>query len=463
MARLPGDPKGIGAVTVAKRIDRREFLTAVGAGVVALALPGWPQHAKPGKPNIVVILVDDLGYAELGCQGCKDIPTPHIDSIARNGVRFTDGYVSCPVCAPTRAGLLTGRYQQRFGLETNPGPQRSAATTYGLPRNELTIAERLKPLGYATGMVGKWHEGYKPDATPTRRGFDEFFGFLAGAHGYMPGNTAAAILRGTTKINEKEYLTDAFAREAVAFIDRHADEPFFLYLPFNAVHSPLQATEKYLNRFGGITNNKRKTFAAMASAMDDAVGDVLDALRRHGLEENTLVFFVSDNGGPTRSTTSRNTPLRGFKAQVYEGGIRVPFLVQWKGRVPAGVVRKQPVIALDILPTAIAAAGGRASPDWKLDGANLMPYLTNEKAPDPHNTLYWRFTKQHALRRGDWKLVKTATGTKWELYNLAEDIGEKNDLAAEMPGRVKELDALWQAWNAQLVEPKWVRKAAASQ
>jgi arylsulfatase A-like enzyme len=453
-------------------LNRRDFLAMAGATAAGLALPGWlnAQEAvglPTQRPNIVVILADDLGYAELGVQGCKDIPTPHIDSIARNGVRFTNGYVSCPICAPTRAGLMTGRYQQRFGFETNPGPEQFAAPKFGLPREQTTLAERLKPFGYATGIFGKWHLGYKPELQPTKRGFDEFFGFLSGANSYLPGarrgESRNPILRGTQEVEEKEYLTDAFGREAVAFIEKHHDRPFFLYLPFNAVHSPLEAIETYLKRFDSIKDEKRRTYAAMTAAMDDNVGRVLQKLREHKLEERTLIFFLSDNGGPTPQTTSSNAPLRGYKGQVLEGGIRIPFMVQWKGRIPSGKVSESPVIALDIHPTVLAAVGQTVSPGWKLDGVNLLPFLTDEKPGPPHDTLYWRFHSQHAIRRGDWKLVVTAADPKPQLYNLAEDIGEANDLAGRMPEKLKELDAAWQAWNAQLMAPLWVRQDGRAQ
>ncbi len=430
-----------------------------------LASPAAAQSLR--RPNIVLIVADDMGYAEMGTQGNTDVPTPHIDSLAKQGVRFTGGYVSAPLCAPTRAGLMTGRYQQRFGFETNPGPEDYADEKFGLPRSEPTIAERLKSGGYATGMFGKWHLGYKPELQPTARGFDEFFGFLSGANNYLPGGRRGGsrnpVLRGTQPVAEKEYLTDAFGREAVTFIDKHRDRPFFLYLPFNAVHAPLEAIDKYLRRFDAIKDPTRRTFAAMLSAMDDNIGRVLDALRKHGLEDQTLVFFISDNGGPTSQTTSSNLPLRGSKGQLLEGGIRLPFIIQWKGRLPAGKVDDRPVIQLDVLPTAMAAAGLAISPDWKLDGVNLLPFLNGEKAGPPHDTLYWRIQNQHAIRRGDWKLVQTRADLKPQLYNLAVDIRESADLADKEPAKLKELGDAWAAWNAQLSDPLWRRQDAQTQ
>lgn len=451
-----------------EQMSRRDFLRVAGIGAAALAvggsLMGGAAAEAPGrKPNIVLIVADDLGYGELGVQGSKDIPTPHIDSIAKNGVRFTNGYVSCPVCSPTRAGLMTGRYGPRFGYELNPGMPGQAVKEFGLPLNEKTLPERLKPLGYKTGMFGKWHLGYEPQFQPPQRGFDEFYGFLGGAHSYLGvgEDTANPIQRGNKPVESIDYTTDAFAREAASFIERHKDVPFFVYLPFNAVHSPLQATEKYLERFKSIKDTKRRTFAAMLSAMDDGVGRVLAKLREHKLEEDTMVFFISDNGGPTNSTTSGNGPLRGYKGNVLEGGIRVPFMMQWKGHVPAGRTLDQPVIALDIHPTVLNAAGGRVAPDMKFDGVDLMPLLTAKSTAAPHDRLLWRFGQQWAIRKGDWKLESDGTG-KPELYNLTADIGEANNLADKNQDKVKELQSAYDGWNAQLVAPKWSRQRPAN-
>jgi len=243
----------------------------------------------------------------------------------------------------------------------------------------------------------------------------------------------------------------------VDWLGKQKGKPFFLYLPFNAQHAPLQATKKYLDRFPNLEGD-RKTFAAMMSAMDDAVGKVLAKVRDMGQEENTLIFFFSDNGGPTRQTTSKNGPLRGFKSTTLEGGTRVPFCVQWKGKVPAGKVYEHPIIQLDILPTALVAAGGKVDPGWKLDGVDLMPYLTGKKTEPPHETLYWRFGPQWAVRKGDWKLVASnIDGVKEpKLYNLKDDIGESKDLTAEQPEKVKELKAAWDAWDKEQMEPRWI-------
>ncbi len=416
--------------------------------LLSAALLGASPSADP--PNILILLADDLGYADVGFHGCKDIPTPNLDALAAGGVRCTNGYVSGPYCSPTRAGLLTGRYQQRFGHEFNPG-----GGAAGMPVSETTLADRLKAAGYATGIVGKWHLGGAPQFHPQKRGFDEFFGFLGGAHSYMPGSKG--ILRGTAAVDEKEYLTDAIGREAVAFLDRHKAKPFFLYVAFNAVHTPMHADEGRLKKFEAIEDKPRRTYAAMLSAMDDAVGKILAKVRSEGLEEKTLVCFLSDNGGPTMPGTtingSRNDPLRGSKRQTFEGGVRVPFVVSWKGRLSPKVY-ESPVIQLDLHATALAAAGIEIKPDWKLDGVNLLPFLEGKQEGVPHDALYWRFGVQMAIRKGDWKLVRVETGPA-ALHNLREDLGESKDLSSAHPDTVKELQSLWDAWNAPLAKPLW--------
>jgi uncharacterized protein (TIGR03437 family) len=399
------------------------------------------------RPNIVVIVADDLGYADLGVQGSTEIVTPHIDSLAQNGVRFTTGYATSPVCSPTRAGLLTGRYQERFGLELLPRP---GQTDYGFPPGEITLAQQMKTLGYATSLVGKWHLGAQERFQPPQQGFDEFFGFLGALHSYtvwnQPGNP---ILRGAQPVVENTYLTDAFAREAVDFIQRKQNQPFFLYLAFNAAHSPLQATDDYLARFPHIANTRRRTFAAMMAALDDGVGRVLAKLRELHLEEQTLVIFHSDNGGDPSDNTSLNTPFNGEKFQLYEGGIRVPYLLQWKGYLPAGAINHAPVSTLDVFPTALAAARGRRFSDSRLDGVNLLPHLLSAETTEPHDVLFWRYGQpQYAVRAGAWKLLFLDNTLR--LYDLAADPGERTNLAAANAAKLAELRALYEQWNAQL-------------
>ncbi|MFO1002424.1 MAG: sulfatase-like hydrolase/transferase [Planctomycetaceae bacterium] len=411
---------------------------------------------QAAKPNILIIVGDDMGYADVGFHGCKDIPTPHLDALAASGVRFTNGYVSGPYCSPTRAGLLTGRYQTRFGHETNFGGPGG-----GLPVTESTLADRLRSAGYATGLVGKWHLGDKATQHPQQRGFDEFFGFLGGAHDYF---NSKGILRGTEPIAELDYTTDVFGREACSFIERHKSNPWFLYLAFNSVHTPMQATEDRLAKLAEITDPRRRTYAAMMLAMDDAIGNVRRKLEETGQVENTLVCFISDNGGPTMVGVtvngSRNEPLRGSKRTTLEGGVRVPFVISWPGTVKSGVYEK-PVIQLDLHATSLVAAGVELKPEWKLEGVNLLPYVSGEDSGIPHEAVYWRFGQQMAIRSGDWKLLRydpaadNSTGrvTPIKLYNLASDIHEDNDLSETMPDKVRELQTQWDAWDQHNVAP----------
>ncbi|GMW03794.1 MAG: sulfatase [Candidatus Hydrogenedentota bacterium] len=439
-------------------INRRTFLSLSAACSAGIAASGAysAQIASPGiqKPNIVVIVVDDLGYGDLSIHGCKDIATPQIDAIANAGVRFTHGYVSCPVCSPTRAGLLTGRYQQRFGHEFNPGPN-ADRSTFGLPTSEVTLANLLKSAGYATGMVGKWHLGFSERHVPTARGFEEFYGFLGGAHSYLKLDPSSPdpIFRGTGPVEEKEHLTDAFAREASEYIKRHKDHPFFLYLTFNAVHNPLEPDPRYLEQYADIADERRRKYAALLKGLDDAVGRVTATLRETGLEENTLLFFISDNGGPTQNG-STNATLRETKGTVFEGGIRVPFFVRWKGRLAEGGVYDKPVIALDILPTAVAAANAEIPGDREYDGVNLLPYLAGTNNGYPHELLYWRFGAQSAVRSSDFKLVRR-DGVEM-LFNLVSDSAERNDLSKSHPDELSTLKAAYEQWESKLIAPLWV-------
>jgi arylsulfatase A-like enzyme len=425
-----------------------------------------PDRGVGRRPNIVLIVSDDQGYAEMSGQG-GDVPTPHLDRLAASGIRFTAGYVTAPFCSPSRAGLLTGRYQQRFGHEMNPVEKTNDRPEVGLPVSEKTIADHLRNAGYATGMVGKWHLGAHPPYHPLRRGFQEFFGFLREGHFYGAPDRVVSrlrerepeydrlnpILRGESEVEEKDYLTTAFGREASAFIDRHARDPFFLYLPFNAPHSPMQATPRDLERFASIADPHRRIWAAMLASMDDAVGTVLASLRKHGLERDTLVIFVSDNGGPTKELTSRNDPFSGGKGSVLEGGIRVPFLLSWPGKLPAGVVERRPVSALDVLPTALAAASSPMPSG--LDGVDLLPFLTGERTELPHPTLTWRMGGQLAIRCDRWKLVRLKASEPFRLFDLDQDEKESRDLAAREPDRVRELQQRLLAWDRELAPPLW--------
>jgi arylsulfatase A-like enzyme len=347
-------------------MNLKPFLTIL----LGLLAPFCNQLSAADKPNIIIFYADDLGWGEITAQGfSKDIPTPNIDSLAHNGLRFTNGYVAATYCSPSRAGLMTGRYPTRFGHEFN-----TVANTVGLRADQTTMATRLKALGYATAAIGKWHLGDQPGNRPTKRGFDEFFGTLANTPFFHPTNFIDSRLSNEVRevTDDAFYTTDAYADRATEWLEQNKSKPCFLYLPFNALHAPLQAPKKLLDRFPNIADEKRKTFAAMMSGMDDAIGRVLAKVRALGQEENTLVFFISDNGGPTASTTSSNGPLRGFKMTTFEGGTRVPFIAQWKGKIPAGKTYDLPVMNLDVLPTAIIAAGGKPEASWNLDGVDLI-------------------------------------------------------------------------------------------
>lgn len=454
-----------------KRIARGVLAAAL-AAFTFIGVAAHNATAQTRPPNVVIIVADDMGYADIGVHGSADIPTPNIDALAAGGTRFTNAYVSGPYCSPTRAGLMTGRYPQRFGHEFNLGVG-PLMSENGLPLTERTMADRLKAVGYRTALFGKWHLGSAERFHPMSRGFDEFFGFLGGAHSYLEpmSNGPDPLLDGQKPVQETPYLTDALADRAVDFIRRNESRPFFLYLAFNAVHTPMHATEKYLARFSNIGDERRRTYAAMLSAMDDGIGRTMGALRAANLEGNTLIIFFSDNGGPTMAGTtingSRNTPLRGSKRQTWEGGIRVPFIIRWKGRLPEGRTEARPIIQLDVLPTVMMAAGVTPEPDWKLDGVNLLPVLTGGTSGAPHDVLYWRLGDNMAIRMGDWKLVKTHDGplggdpgvlsdlTGAELFNLAEDIGEARNVAARYPEKVRELAEAWQRWNRELARPLW--------
>ncbi|WP_200975066.1 sulfatase-like hydrolase/transferase [Echinicola sp. 20G] len=411
-------------------------------GGVILSNPSFAQSRdKEERPNVIIVLADDLGYNDVSFNGSKDIPTPNIDRIANNGVKFTNGYVSYAVCGPSRAGLITGRYQGRFGFSRNPlfAPN---DPNQGLPLTEETMASALGRGGYKSMALGKWHLGAHESQRPLERGFTEFYGFLTGGHHYLPEKLdlndlseitsqydayRTKLLKNNSRVEEKEYVTDALSREAVDFIERNQEEPFFIYLAYNAPHTPLEATEKYLSRFDHIKDKKRKTYAAMVSAVDDGVGLVLDKLEELNINENTLVFFLSDNGGPEPHNASDNGALRGTKGWLWEGGIRVPFAVQWPGTIPSGQVYEAPVISLDIFATATALA--EVKPKNDLDGVNLVPYLTGKKKKVPHKELYWRMHDRgaYAVRKGDYKFVNV-DGKEDMLFNITNDIGESAPL-----------------------------------
>ncbi|MGO9113808.1 MAG: sulfatase [Thermoguttaceae bacterium] len=490
------------------------------SAIVVAASAALAEPPKP-KPNYIVILIDDLGHSDLGVYGSKDIPTPNIDSLAKEGVRYTNGYATCFYCSPSRAGLLTGRYQQRFGLEYVGGR---------LDTHERTIADLLKEQGYATAALGKWHIGEEPEYRPRRRGFDYFYGYLGAYHyfnlpvsrdrieqptdpwilhaGYGgPGeggkrlaqHGAAPILRNEENANPSGYLTELLTQEAVGFIEKNKDRPFFLYLAHAAQHVPVEATEKYLKRFPNLSDEKqRRTYAAALSAVDDGVGEILAKLKELGIDRQTAIVFTSDNGGPSfwrprpeivdtiraggafggtalfelddnavspdiaklseryqwniGANGSDNEPLAFGKGVLYEGGIRVPYIVRWPGVAAEGKVSDDTVSSLDLLPTFLAAAGAKLPTDREYDGVDLRPSLEGKPNDLAQRTLFWRIANDRAVRSGNWKLVWNGDAVP-RLYDLSSDIDETKDLATAHPEIVEKLKTAWTEWNTKNAAP----------
>ena len=431
------------------------YLVTLSLTFTLLTLNVEPEIASPNvQPNVIILFADDAGYMDFGFTGSDEFSTPRIDQFASEGVICTQGYVTASVCSPSRAGMLTGRYQQRFGHEAN-----LRGIDAGLPLTEQTIADRLGSLGYTTCAIGKWHLGSKEAMHPLQRGFDEFHGFLLGSRTYfsIPENKKEpqrALMHGREIIPEEDnlYLTDWMAEEAVDFIKGQDDSPFLLYVAFNAVHTPMDATPNDLLKFPEIKNNKRKKLAAMTLALDRAVGNILDAVHDRGLDEETIIFFLNDNGGATINA-SNNGPLRGMKGSKWEGGIRVPFVVGWKNHLQPQRY-DEPVSALDIAATSIKSAGG--SLDEYLDGVNLLPYFGGvQPKPRPHEYLCWRRHRAAAIRKGDWKLIRVR-GNPTLLFNLKDDLGETVNLASHYPQTVSHMLALLESWEEEMVEPLWV-------
>lgn len=421
--------------------------------VLCLSLSSYAQ-----KPNILVFFVDDMGYSELGCYNPKtDLRTPNIDKLAENGVLCSDGYVTAPQCSPSRAGIITGYYQQRFGHEANP--ETRDRNTFGLDRSIRTLGDYMRVAGYKTGYVGKWDLGRKYEDNPEQRGFDYYYGAVVGARHYPPKNHGPLFNRTTrghdTIVKETLYHTHQLTVGVQEFIDDNKDNPFFMFVSYTAPHSPFEATEESIAKNKHIANNERRTYAGMVTALDVDIGKIMQQLRRYGLEDNTLVFFISDNGAPRHGPASgNNLPLRGDKGDLFEGGIRVPYIVQWKGGgLPAGTKCHRPVSALDLLPTMLTVAGSDI-PDL-LPGENIIPYLKGEGQEDPKDALYWRWMGQRAVRDGDWKWISSPKKEVMGLFNLAEDQNEEKNLISTHPNKAKELEKLWQEWNSHNTEPLW--------
>ncbi|NJB35209.1 sulfatase [Croceivirga sp. JEA036] len=421
------------------------------------------------QPNIIFILADDAGYADFGFQGSTEFKTPNLDKLAKSGIRFTQAYTSAAVCGPSRAGLLTGMYQQRFGYEENNVPGYMSASgimgdEMGLPLDQTTIAEKLKEQGYKTALFGKWHMGNADKFHPTKRGFDVFYGFRGGSRSYMPYDENNPTDRNENRLEEgfgnflehEGYLTDVLASKANSFIQKNKENPFFIYLSFNAVHTPMQATAADLAKFPNL-EGKRKTLAAMTLAMDRAIGQLLKEVKANGLMKNTLIVFSNDNGGPSDSNNANNSPLSGTKANHLEGGIRVPFIMMHEGTLPKNRTYDYPISFLDLFPTFLKAANDKVNLPSYLDGVDLMPYVLGQKQDRPHQTLYWKKENRAAIRDGDLKLIRFPDRPA-ELYNIANDIAEVNDLATKHPEKVRELYKKLFAWELTLERPLWQLK-----
>ena len=402
-----------------------------------LSLWGYVHLPAQEQPNIILIMADDLGFGDLSINGSTQIKTPHIDRLAREGVICSEGYVSAPVCSPSRAGLMTGRNQVLFGFDNNIGGNQPGfdPAFLGLPLSEKTIAERMKELGYTTGIIGKWHLGQRPEYHPGKRGFDEYWTYGLGSHDYFEADQPKG-LKEKIDCNYKQvdgitYITDDKGNESIDFIQRHKNKPFFLFVSFNAPHTPLQATEEDLDLYSHIKNEKRRTYAAMVHRLDVNVGRIMSKVNEAGLSEKTLIVFLSDNGGPVIHNYSLNAPYNGMKGILLEGGMHVPFIFHWPGSLAAGTVYPHPIVATDLAPTFVALGGGSiASDEFDGNNINLISHFTSKQTTAPHDQIYWKFTISAAIREGKWKLIRIPDRLPM-LYDLSKDISEQHDVALE--------------------------------
>jgi arylsulfatase A-like enzyme len=449
-------------------LDRRDFLKSLGLGAAALALPGCISGSSK-KPNVILILADDLGYGDVGCYGSKIINTPHIDALAKGGMKFTDFHANGPMCSPTRAAVLTGRYQQRCGIEGVLSVRSNRDT--GMPPEEITFAEVLNGAGYATACLGKWHLGYRVPFIPVNQGFDTFRGFMAGGsdyHSHINRSGEPDWWKDDKLVPEKGYTTDLLTDHAIGFIRQNKDKPFCVYIPYQAVHFPFQGPNdeadrvvggnywsraKYGRRYDDVEDRKA-AYKEMIESLDANVGKIVAAVRQLGLERNTLIFFTSDNGA--YSWVGSNLPCRGQKTDLWEGGHRVPTVAYWPGKIRPGTVTAETTMTMDLFATMAAMADAELPNDLKLDGVNLLPLLLEGKKL-PERTLFWRFRRQHAVRKGPWKLL--VRGEDQYLFNLDDDIGEQKNLFDAKPDIVNSLRAEFLAWEKDVTESvKWIRK-----
>lgn len=412
------------------------------------------------KTNIIIIVADDLGWGDVGFNGCKDIPTPHLDELARNGVSFSAGYAAHPYCSPSRAGLITGKHQQRFGHENNT-PYNQEDPDAGVPLTEKMLSEVLKANQYNTCAIGKWHLGDAQKFWPTNRGFDQWYGFFGGGMSYWGDTGKKGAMHGVLRngvpvpMAEQTYLTDDFTKEAIQFIEQQKSNPFFLYLAYNAPHGPIHATSEYLSKTDHIEDGARSAYAAMVVGMDEGIGKVIQSLKSQNLYENTLIVFYSDNGGHINGANSM--PFRGHKGMLFEGGIRVPFLVSWPKGIKHPHRYPNAVTALDIFPTALAAAGIEQEKELSLDGVNLLPYLSGHHQGAPHQTLYWRYSDGmgYAVLKDNFKMIRSGYKNDFLLFDLEKDPYEQSNLAKTRPDKLEELIQLYQKWDKTLIPAKW--------
>jgi len=445
---------------ISNGMNRRNFLKSMGLGAAMAAFPGSLSGSEQisgrgsaEKPNFIIIMADDLGYGDVGCYGNRTIKTPNIDALAKGGMRFTDYHSNGAVCSPTRAALLTGRYQQRCGVEGVVSTK--AHRDKGMAMKEVTFAEVLKSAGYVTALMGKWHLGYRVEFNPTNQGFDEFRGYVSGNvdyHSHLDNQLYEDWWKDKKPAPEKGYTTDLITKHGVRFIEQHRDEPFCLYLPHEAVHSPYQGRKDAPQRIKKGEARPDETEARDVSAaykemlevMDEGIGRIVGTVRRLGLERKTFMLFCSDNGANQRGS---NAPLAGYKGSLWEGGHRVPAVAYWPGKIRASTVTDETVLGMDLFPTMVSIAGARLSGGLKLDGVDLSPMLLDGKGL-PKRSLFWRHGNAKAMRKGQWKLL--VMGNKTSLYNLAEDLGEQKDLASARPEMVRKLQAELSAWEREV-------------
>ena len=439
-------------------MDRREFIRFVVGGAAAVVMPNYGcsvsgvSRAISERPNIILIMADDLGYGDIGCYGSKKIKTPNIDALARGGLKFTDYHSNCPVCSPTRAALLTGRYQQRCGIEGVVTAAKHRHT--GMALEEVTFAEVLKKHGYATGIFGKWHVGYDVEFNPAGQGFDEFIGYVSGNVDYHSHIDQAGYddwWKNFQKVPEEGYCTDLITKHSVDFLERHKDVPFCLYLPHEAPHYPYQGRKDPPERLSGGRKGKKtkgqeiaRAYREMVEVMDEGIGRIVETVRRLGLERKTFIFFCSDNGA---NKNGSNGVLAGYKGSLWEGGHRVPAVAYWPGRIKAGSTTDQTVLGMDLFATMMSIAGAKLPASLKLDGVDLLPMLT-EGRKLPERLLFWRYRKEKAIRKGPWKLL--VQGNKSKLYNLDRDLGENENLAGARQDIVKALEGELAVWEREV-------------